>query len=89
MKLLLLLLNRLRAALDEKQEIIRNLEDERNSYKVALNLLTKEFVNSETQTMPGNQEQKENSFKVVTNKNKNKNKKKPGPKTISKINYQQ
>ena len=39
--------------------------------------------------MPGNQEQKENSFKVVTNKNKNKNKKKPGPKTISKINYQQ
>ena len=70
-------INRLRAALDEKQEVIHNLEDERNSYKVALNLLTKEFANSETPNND-NQEQKENSFKVVTNKNKKK--KKPGSK---------
>ena len=43
----------------EKQEVIRNLEDERNSYKVALNLLTKESANSELKTPNnGNQDKR-------------------------------
>lgn len=71
-------IQQLRVALTEKENTIRNLEDENKSYKLALNLLTKEIANIDpkvpTSENPG--QNSDEGFKVVTTKTKKKTQKK-------------